>query len=200
MDWKKCCFATALGVMSASILVTDFVIPTPASAELLCMKRRQKVRGNRVNLNRAIQVTSESSCPGSRVELFDTDNYLAADTPLNDEVIGFVSVEADGTVNNFGGNGTDSVSVIRTSAGVYNATFTGTFTGLAETDSTENRELLTLLATAHSNDFEVSNAFVTSASSTEIIVRFFTWRSDVDITADGAGAFLSVLIGEAPEA
>jgi hypothetical protein len=106
-----------------------------------------------------------------------------------DHTVGFANVNgADGVVTSSGGNGTTSVAAVRNGAGDYTVTFTGKYPA-AITDTK-----LTVLSTARSDNFQVTNANIESASSTSIVVRVFSWKSDVTSEVDSS-LFVQVLLG-----
>ena len=106
-----------------------------------------------------------------------------------DHTVGFASVNgADGAVISSGGNGTTSVSSVRNSAGDYTVTFTGNYpTSISTTN-------LTVLSTARADNFQVTNAAIEVATSTSIVVRIFSWKSDVTSEVD-TSVFVQVLLG-----
>ncbi len=107
-------------------------------------------------------------------------------------IVGFARINTSAgasSVSTFGGAGTTGASVVRSAAGFYTVTFTGTYP--STTDATK----LVVLSTAESNNFQVSNNAVLSASPTSISLNVFTWTSNALVEVDDS-FFLEVLLGQ----
>lgn len=106
-----------------------------------------------------------------------------------DPILGFARINGtDGAVVSSGGNGTTGVSAVRNSPGDYTITFTGNY------PATISATKLSVLATAQADNFQVTNAGIESASGSSIVIRIFSWKSDVTSEVD-AGVFVQVLLG-----
>jgi len=107
-------------------------------------------------------------------------------------IVGFARINTSAgasSVSTFGGAGTTGASVVRSAAGIYTVTFTGTYP--STTDATK----LVVLSTAESNNFQVTNNAVQSASPTSISLSVFTWTSNALVEVDDS-FFLEVLLGQ----
>jgi hypothetical protein len=103
---------------------------------------------------------------------------------------GFAKVVANGTVATFGGSDTTTVGAVRTSLGQYDVTFTGVFAVTTADDVVIN-------TTAQSANFGLTNALVTFANASTIVVHVFVWRSNDQVLLDNA-FFITINIGSAP--
>jgi hypothetical protein len=89
-------------------------------------------------------------------------------------VVAFARVDlASNAATSFGGNGTSNVNVQDGGVGLAQVTFTGTYA------ATLDASKLTVLTTAQSNNYDVTNAVVALADSTQIIVLVYDWYSNV---------------------
>jgi hypothetical protein len=112
-------------------------------------------------------------------------------------LVGVAHVDVNGTlVGHVMGGTTTGMGAERPSDGHYVVTFTGTFPGLTETDSLSNQDKVLINATAYGVNYAVSNAYLVSATSTEIKVGFYTWRSDGISEANIAGGYVTVFLSD----
>lgn len=155
--------------LSASILLFG-ISPAQAATSVICKK----------TADGALSIRSKRCRSGeSRI------NNVFQISPS----IAFAAIRgADGSVISSGGNGTTLVNCVRNGAGDYTVTFSGNF------PANVSAEKLTVLATAQSDNYQVTNAAVESASSSSISIRIFAWRSDVASEID-ASVFVQVLLG-----
>ena len=172
------------------ILLLSFVALTPASADLLCVKNRVKVKNGAIRLAPNVKVVTESACP--------TGYTLVKDlAPVPDSrIAGFAKVGADGSVASFGGNNVTSVTVERPSTGRFDISFNGSFALVTEEDSAENRALFTAASSAIADNYGVTNNGVNFASSSKITVSVFLWKSDLAVDGFQAGVNLILMKAE----
>lgn len=90
------------------------------------------------------------------------------------------------------GAGVTALSVSFVSTGTYDVTLTGSFTGLAATDSTTNREKIVVMTSPVFFNFGSVAAEVNSATSSQIVIRVFLWKSDTNTVQNQNGFFFSV--------
>lgn len=95
-----------------------------------------------------------------------------------------------GSLINSGGFDTASASCQRIAQGYYEVTFSGLY-AVAGPDN------VVLNATAESSSYAVSNAFVLSATATQIVARVYTWTSSTLSLVDDA-FFITVFTGRVP--
>jgi len=123
----------------------------------------------------------------------------------NPEMVGFARVNPQGTLLSFGGSATFEATTEVTSLGLVRFStivrFAGDYEGLTENDSEENQNKVSVLVTAESGTFSVANAVVTSASSSEIVIRVKTYNfNEVTITnINRDGFFAAVLVAGAAQ-
>lgn len=168
-------------------------LPSIASAELLCAKKKVKVVGGKIALANSLLTTDEEECPAKYQVVKDLN------TIRDQQLAAFAYVDASGTAVSYGGSSVTAVSVVPNLVGTasFVITFTGTFEGFDETDTPDNRNRLTINSTGVSFDYGVSNAYVVSATSTEVKVEVYIWKSNDLVTIDPqAGIYVSVLKGE----
>jgi len=105
------------------------------------------------------------------------------------QAIAFARIDGStGAVTGVGGKGTTSASGVRNVAGDYIVTFTGHFPKNASTST------LIINTTAELGFFGVSGGIVESASTTQVVVRVYTWTSNVLSQTDN-NCFVSVFAG-----
>ena len=163
-----------------------FSLNATAYAETLCLKNRAKVSSSGfINLKKSIRIVPEATCPKKFERLLSIDATMA----------GFAAIDAGtDTLRNIGGTYVTSASVGKVAPGSWVVTFNGTFPGLTDTDSTANRDLISVLASAENFDNGVSTANVTSATSSVIQILVFRFKSDTREPQD-RDSFVSFLIG-----
>ncbi|WKZ56733.1 MAG: hypothetical protein QY326_08365 [Bdellovibrionota bacterium] len=170
------------------------ILASSASADVLCAKKKVKVVGGRVNLANNLTIEADGSCPTSHSLIKDFGT-------INDpQVAAFARINQAAEVLSFGGTGVTAVSSTQSIATYtqWDVTFTGNFEGLSDTDSADNQNRFTVLTTAASNSFGVTNAFITAATATEVTVRVFIWKSDDLSNGYQSGIFVALLQGELP--
>ena len=97
---------------------------------------------------------------------------------------------AAGTLLTFGGKGTTSASVTDSdSVGFAEVTFTGKYPKDLNTDK------IVITATCESDNYGVANAYAVSATSTQLVIGVYGWKSDSE-TYQGDRVFFSVFIGQ----
>ncbi len=171
----------------ATILILLCVSLSCAQADLLCVKNRVKIKNGALRLAPNVKVVTESSCPRGYTLVKDL-----APTP-DSRIAGFAKVGGDGTVASFGGNNVTSVTVDRPSAGRFDVTFNGSFSLVTDGDSAENRALFTVASSAVADLFGVTNNGVSFASSSQITVSVFLWRSASEVEEFQSGINLILL-------
>ena len=161
-----------------------------AQADILCAKRRVKVRNDRFSLAGNLQLRDAATCPAgySLIKNFAEikDQQIAA----------FARIAGDGSVLSFGGANITGVSVTQPFAGRFDITFTGSFELQTEGDSEQNRNLFTVNSSAVADNYGSTNNGITFASSSEIAVTVFLWKSDTLHDESQAGINVSLLQGE----
>ena len=114
---------------------------------------------------------------------------LATDPSKSGVSVAFARVSTnDGTLKAFGGKGTTSAMGTTGEAGGALVTFTGKY------PKTIDANKVVVQATCLSGNYEAANAVVNSASSTQIDVLVYCWKSDT-LLYTGDDAFVSVYIG-----
>lgn len=186
-------YSTCRAVFVATLIgVTQEL--TLAHSELLCVKSKVAVKDNKVDLGNAFRTVSTNRCPR---------NYrLVKDlAEISDpQLIGFARADGSGTMLSFGGNGTTGVTVQQINDGGtnYRFTFSGVFSALTATDTPGNQNRISILTSAETKDYGVTNAYVNSASASQIVVTVYIWKSS-DLTADFQnGVYVALLLGQAP--
>jgi hypothetical protein len=101
---------------------------------------------------------------------------------------------AQSLVNGFGGKGTTfaQVSDVNVGQGEIELTFTGKYPKDITADT-----VIVNVTPEISVASCVANAFVNSASPTEIVIRVNVWRSD-SLTPVAGGVFVTVYVGQTP--
>lgn len=170
------------------------ILASSASADVLCAKKKVKVVGGRINLANSLTIESDGTCPTTHNLIKDFD------TVRDPQLAAFARVNQDAQVLSYGGASVTGVSSTQSLATYtqWDVTFTGNFEGLSDTDSADNQSRFTVLTTAASNSFGVTNAFITAATATEVTVRVFIWKSDDLSNGYQSGIFVALLQGELP--
>lgn len=163
-----------------------------AQAELLCVKNRVKVRNNAISLANNVKVVTDSTCPARHSLIKDLD------TIQDEQIAAFAKVDQNGSVKSFGGKGVTGISVDTTGIGRFEISFFGDFSLATDSDSEQNRSLLTLNSSAIADNYGVTNNSVVSASNSEIRVVVFLWKSDTNADQNQSGVNVSVLKGILP--
>jgi hypothetical protein len=103
-----------------------------------------------------------------------------ADPDAKNLVQGFATITAGAVpdVKNSGGKAITGVSISRVGTGNYNVTFTGDFAGVSSIN-----DVATNVSVWDSDTFDVGSASndQSSASSSSITIRVFTWSNDGDV-------------------
>lgn len=173
------------------LLVSALIFLTSNSiAEILCMKNRVKVVNGRVNLANKLRSLDQATCPSGFTLVKDLDSLK--------QVTAFAKVSGVGEVQSYGGPNVTGVNVSSTAPGRFDITFTGNFDLITENNSDENRALLTVNSSAISDNYGVTNNSIASASSSEITVTVFLWKSDDRTDGNQAGINVSIMQGSAP--
>lgn len=160
------------------LLGVALCVAPSAHADLLCAKKSLKVKAGVVKLSSGIKTVSTAACPSGYALVKDLSDVH------DKNVLAFGRIAEDGSVTNFGGSGVTAVSAspLNTGDTFFEVTLTGSFSGLTETDSASNRAKLSVLSNAYSFDYGVTNASITSATSTSIVLDIFIFRSN-DVSA-----------------
>lgn len=98
--------------------------------------------------------------------------------------------DAAGNLKTYGGFNTNGASCQKAGAGYYRITFDGLY-------ALSNADDVVINATAESAQFGVSNAYVISATVSQIVVGLYTWQSNTTTTTDNT-FFITVFTGRSP--
>ena len=90
------------------------------------------------------------------------------------------------------------MNVSQPSTGRFEITFAGNFSLATESDSESNKALLTVISSAIADNYGATNNSIDYASSTEIRVIVFLWKTDDLTDGNQTGINLSVMQGLAP--
>ena len=161
-------------------------------ADILCMKNRVPVRNGKINLINKLRALDQATCPTGFSLVKDLD------TIKDQQITAFAKISGDGTVKSYGGANVTGVSVSQPGPGRFDVTFAGNFSLATESDSSSNRDLLTVTSSAIADNYGVSNNNIESASNTEIRVVVFLWKSDDLTDGNQAGINVSIMQGSAP--
>lgn len=168
------------------------VFSVTAQADLLCVKNRVKVRNNAINLSNNVKVVNDVTCPARHSLVKDLK------TIQDQQIAAFAKVDSSGAVKSFGGTGVNGISVDTITPGRFEISFFGNFTLSTESDSEQNRNMLTINSSAIADNYGVTNNSVVSASNSEIRVVVFLWKSDSNADQNQSGINVNVLKGILP--
>ena len=151
------------------ILTLFFYVPVNANAEVICVRKKIKVnKRGFVRLKNGVKVFNDTECAPGYEKLLHFDSVY----------FGHAKIKAsDDTLHTYGGNFTSNATVTG-GGGTWTITFEGEYPGLSDTDSQSNRDMVTVFSTSQSSDYNVTNVNVTSATSTEVKIIVFNWKSD----------------------
>jgi hypothetical protein len=170
-------------------LLISLLFINVAHSDILCIKNRVAVVNGRVNLRNKVQAIDSDNCPRGYSLVKDLD------TLQDQQIAAFAKVDGAGNVLSFGGSNITSASVFIPSTGRYEITFNGDFDLPTSDDSEQNRNIYTLNSSANADNYGVTNNSVSFASSSQIIVTVFLWRSN-NLTDDTqAGVSVSLFKG-----
>lgn len=174
------------------IPIVIFIFVSQSFADILCIKNRAPVRNGKVNLINKLRSLDQATCPSGFSLVKDLD------TIKDQQIAAFAKISGDGTVRNFGGANVTGVSVTQPAPGRFDVTFAGNFSLATEDDSESNRALLTATSSAIADNYGATNNSIDYASSTEIRVIVFLWKTDDLTDGNQVGINVNVMQGAAP--
>jgi hypothetical protein len=115
---------------------------------------------------------------------------VAADSAQSGAAVAFAKVNlTDGTLRTFGGKGTKTATIDYSDNGCAKVRFDGKYSK----NITEDKVVIN--ATCESANYGVANAYVVSATSTQLIIGVCAWKSDT-LSYQGDRVFFSVFVGQ----
>ncbi len=178
--------------MRIALITFCLVFSVAVHADILCVKNKVKVRNNSVRLANNVKLVEGTTCPAGHTLIKDLN------TIKDQQLAAFARLNGSGGVLNYGGATVTGVNVDTTINGRYTVTFIGDFDLPTEVDSEQNQNSLTVNSTAIADNYAVTNSAVISASSSEIVVTIFLWKSDDLFESFQSGINLSVFKGQSP--
>lgn len=114
---------------------------------------------------------------------------IAADSAKSGAAVAFAKVNlSDGTLKTFGGKGTKTATIDYSDTGYAEVRFDGNYS------KNITPEKVVINATCESDNYGVANAYVVSATSTQLVIGVYGWKSDT-LTYQSDRIFFSVFVG-----
>jgi hypothetical protein len=182
----------------------------PATSYKICKKTstgaiaiKNKCRSGEAAITNVSALTGPTGATGATGVAGVTGATGATGALGPSRLVGAAYVQWDGTLQGSAKGLATGVAAARTppvglvpANGAYDITFTGTFSGLTASDSTENRFKVIPVASAYPIALDAfASAFVSSASSSQIVISVLTLSSSPAATSD-QGAYIAVFLGE----
>jgi hypothetical protein len=122
--------------------------------------------------------------------LTPTPRAVAADSAKSGAAVAFAKVDlSDGTLKTFGGKGTKTATIDYSDTGYAEVRFDGKYSKTITADK------VVINATCESSNYGVANAYVVSATSTQLVIGVYGWESDT-LNYQGDRVFFSVFVGQ----
>ena len=174
-------------IFKIAFSVSILICANTVSAQYICVLKKAPVKKGAIDFSGAFKVQA-SKCTGKYAEV----------SQAMPQLVGFANIGSNGVLLSEGGSDITSVVVTPYGEDSYAVTFNGTFPGLTSESTDANESAVQILGTAKTASFPSLNAYVDGASSSQIVVVYYLWQSNNDVSEPLNGVTLSVFLGSLP--